>query len=187
MSLQEHLESVIDVDVEAEIELRESEARGRFVVADESEALWAVRKLRRLTDDLESKRAEAAQERERIDEWLQDAERSLDRQISFFESLLVEYHQARFVADGEKSIKLPGATLKSTAGQPTWEFEDETFIAWATDAHPELVRTKQEVNKAEAKKVLTLNEGKAVDPDTGEVVAGVTVEPAVRSFKVVLS
>lgn len=48
----------------------------------------------------------------------------------------------------------------------------------------DLLKVTKEPKKAEIKKAFVINEDKLIDPDTGEVVDGVTIEHLEDEFKV---
>lgn len=157
----------------------------------------ADRRLRRLA----KVRAEMAQigehaqaQIERINEWHARRVEVLAKRALWLEEGLEMWHRAVLADDPtRKSISLPCGTLKSRVQQPAWEFDDETFIAWASEHAPELVRIpepKPQVDKTAAKKALGFlakegsSNGIAVTDD-GEVVPGVTVTVRPPSFTVV--
>lgn len=161
----------------------------------------ADRRLRRLA----KVRAEMAQigdhaqaQIERINEWHARRVEVLANRERWLAEGLEMWHRAVLADDPtRKTISLPCGTLKSRVQQPVWDFDDETFIAWALeqDYATPLVRVpepKPAVDKAAAKKALiTQIEGAApgeprpaVTPE-GEVVPGVTVTVRPPSFSVV--
>lgn len=113
----------------------------------------------------------------------------LDGQKAWLAQALEMYHRARLADDpNAKSIELPNGTLKSRRQQPEWTFDPDVFVAWAAEHHPDLVRVPAPPapapDKVAAKKALSVADGTAVDPSSGEVVPGVTVEERGPSFTV---
>jgi len=156
----------------------------------------ADRRLRRLA----KVRAEMAQIGEharaqiaRIDEWHARRVEVLAGRERWLVEGLEMWHRAVLADDpGRKSISLPCGTLKSRVRQPEWVFDDEVFIAWASEHAPSLVRVpepKPAVDRNAAKKaLLTVEVGEgahSILTEEGEVVPGVTVTGRPPSFSVV--
>lgn len=160
------------------------EQRETFIVDDDQKASWAMRKLRGIRAHKAANQAIADEEIARINDWLANANASLDNDERYFTTLLISY--ARWSRDKEdrKSIVLPHGKVVSRMGQPKWEVDTETFLKWADANREELVRIKVEPNLSEAKKVLEVVNGNAIDPKTGEVAQGVTVHPAEITYSV---
>lgn len=177
-ALEEHLESTYDSELaEFSEPLEEDEAPRRFIVDDEDKANWAMRKLARLRRRQQANADLAAKERARIDEWVTEANDTLEGQAAFFESLLIEFHHGELARDEKrKTITLPTGRLESRAQQPKVIVDDvDAFIAWAKKERPEFVRLTPAIVKT------AVNEAAAKD---GEVLPHVTVEHPDRSFTV---
>lgn len=175
-TLEEHLESAYDVDVESQIALREADitrepapAVDRFIIDDEDKANWALRKLARTvarhTDILE----QARRERERIAAWEEEQTQKIVREQTFFESLLEQFHRNQLTVDPtKKTIKLPAGTLKARKAPDQLLIADEAeFVKWALENDPELVRTKHVPDRAMLRRTAY---------EYGEIVPGVTIE-----------
>jgi hypothetical protein len=79
---------------------------------------------------------------------------------------------------------LPHGTVKTTAGQPHIEFNDESkFIEWAKVNDPSLLKIKTDVNKTAIKALIT-EEGVVISTQ-GEIIPEVKVIPAETSVKFV--
>lgn len=174
MTLAEHIESALAPPG------AEGEERQRFVIDGPKTADWACRKLARLRGQMAANEDLADEERRRIDEWLGAENAKLQRDASFFEGLLCEWH--RTVLDTEpdrKTVALPAGKLVARKQPARWTFDEDAFILWAVrSGHDELVRRPApEVDRAEAKRLFKVLDGIVVDPASGEAPQGVTVEP----------
>lgn len=125
---------------------------------------------------------------DRINEWHARRVEVLANRERWLAEGLEMWHRAVLADDpSRKTISLPCGTLKSRVQQPVWEFDDETFIAWAAEHEPGLVRIpepKPAVDRNAAKKALVVANGTVLS-DGGEVVPGVTVSVRPPSFSVV--
>jgi phage host-nuclease inhibitor protein Gam len=148
----------------------------RFVIEDEAQAEWALRKLARYARDRQTKVDVAQAEKARIDAWLEDETGKLDRHADYFRSILADYMRRRHEDDPKvKTLSLPSGTLKARKGRPRVTVTDlDALEAWV-DEHEagELLRVKVEADK---RAILG-----RVEVD-GEVPPGVEIEPGGVSF-----
>lgn len=163
---------------------------------DAERANRMVARLARLRLRREADVALARQQVEQVNAWLLRRIEVSGGQERWIETALEHYHRAVLsTRPSALTISLPAGDLRSNAGQPTWEWTDETaFLAWAKENLPVAVRQKPapepEVDKAEAKKALTRRDakGKPVKygiTDGGEEPPGLAVKPAERTYHVV--
>lgn len=137
---------------------------------------------------------------DRINEWHARRVEVLAGKERWLEEGLEMWHRAVLSDDpSRKTISLPCGTLKSRKQPDVWEFDDEAFIAWATEHAPGLVRIPEPrpaVDKKAVKVALDDNVQdvgsvvwRTIDEATGEVfeevVPGVTVTVRPPSFSVV--
>lgn len=88
-----------------------------------------------------------------------EAKALADGDIDFFTGLLEEFHRKLIKADPKlKTIRLPEGTLEIRKLPPEFQHDEEGLVEWA-----------------KLKKRLQVAGGVAVDPETGEVVPGVSV------------
>jgi hypothetical protein len=152
-----------------------------FVVDDDQKADWAIRKLAVIRRKQAENKAIYDAEVIRITEWLSTVNTALDRDALYFEAVLTPYALLQR-SEGRKTVTLPHGSLKTTAGQPRIEFNDESkFIEWAKVNDPTLLRIKTDVDKS-ALKVLISEEGVLISTQ-GEIIPDVEVVPGQTSVK----
>lgn len=160
---------------------------GPFRVHDMASAGWAVRLIRRKRDrlgearevarvQLEAIEVERAQrcadldaEQYRVEQYLVDAHEDLDGIEAWLLPQLREWHREVLDADprewarkGDKSIKLPGGTLRAKRPADEWSWGDEAaFVAWALD------RDRRELVRATPSRSAVKQAGFDLDPETG--------------------
>lgn len=134
--LQEHLLAQNEVP-------EDDESRERWSVGGDREATWALRKMAACDAEMDRLTADAAHEIEAIKAWLEAALTGPARDRSFFESKLIEYRR-RLEADNPKlplTYKVPGGVIARRKGSRSVVITDEqTFVEWALDNDPELVK-----------------------------------------------
>lgn len=154
-SLQEHLESAYDVDIEQEITNHQvmmsgGEVADRFIVDNEDKANWCLRKLARIEAARNAAREQARIEQERIAAWLEAELRRHERSAAWLETNLEQYHRNQLTADPKrKTIELPAGTLKARKAPDSVEIlvDEETFLDWALDERPDFVRVSRVIDR----------------------------------------
>lgn len=169
-------------------------------ISDSGSADWALRKLERVRSQIAGVNSDAGRQiravTEAIAPYLEPIESWRDRQVeqlakeaSHWEALLIGYHRAQLAEDPKAiSIVRPHGTLKSRKNPDKWDFDDEAFMAWAREYAPELIRTKEEPDKALTKKTLLVGDEGEVQLQCGDElvdVKGVGVTVGERNFEVV--
>lgn len=157
----------------------DEQTRERFSIQDDGAAAWAMRKLRAIRAKQAEYERIAKDERDRIDLWLAGVNAPLDRDATYFEQILGDYalRVRENPDDGRKSLALPAGKIATRTSQAKWQVDAEQFLTWARDAHPDLIRVKEEADLTKIKETLNVTaDGVAVSPE-GEPVPGITVLP----------
>lgn len=163
----------------------ESAAQERFRIASKEQANWALRKIARIEADIAEVNGVAEAEIARINAWRNEQLAGCDKNKEFFIGLLHEYHDL-LLADNPKAktVKLPYGTLKMRALPPEIERDEEALLEWVKTNKPQFVIVTEKTNWAELKKVLEIKSDGALDPETGEVLPGITVTERPPKFSV---
>ena len=99
--------------------------------------------------------------------------------------MLTEYHQQVLKKNPKaKTIKLPSGKLEARKAQPEFIRNKEEMLPWVEKNQPDYVIVKKDVNWAGLKKILRYENGTGIDPDTGEIVPGLTVIDRDTNFRV---
>jgi hypothetical protein len=158
--------------------------RERFKIEDDSQATWAMRKAAAARTRLDEIKAIAEAEIARIQDWAEHESRVPMRDLDYFEAILIEYAKGQR-AEGRKTVSTPYGSIKSRSGQARFVFSDKTqFIEWAKANRPEWLVVKEEVSLS-ALRDSSLKE--AADPESGEIIPGLDVEPPTVNFTVEVS
>jgi len=161
------------------------EQKERFRVKDKEQAEWCLRQISRLMREQEEIESTAQAEIKKITAWKNDQTESIQKSISFFEYLLIEYHQQILKENPKaKTIKLPSGRLEARKAQPEFQRDVETMLSWVEQNRPEFVITKKELDWAGLKKILKYENSMGIDPDTGEAVPGLKVIERGMTFRV---
>lgn len=158
--------------------------RERFKIADDGQATWAMRKAAMAKARLHDIELIAESEIARIQGWAEHESREPLRDLAYFEGILIEYAMKQR-AEGRKTVTTPYGAIKSRAGQPKYVFVDKAgFLEWARQSHPDWIAIKEEPSLTAIKDSNVLE---AVDPETGEMIPGLEVQPATVNFTVEVS
>lgn len=144
-----------------------------FVINDESQALWAMRKLAVSQRRIDTVNRQAKDETLRIELWVEQATRADKVTVLYFEEILTSY-MLRLRDEGRKSLILPDGEIKSRETPSRAVVEDlDVFIKWASDSgHSSWVRTKFEADLKAVKSEATAS-GEVYTTSDGEVIEGV--------------
>lgn len=173
-------------DILERAELTETFTDDRFKIRSIEQSNWAFRKLKALDEKVKQVTDLASKEIERILEWKENELKQVGRSREFFEGLLTEYFVRQKEMDPKFKISTPYGKVSSRKSQPKWNYEDDKVLEWLKENDKELIRIKEEINKAELKKKYQVMNGQVVTED-GEIVEGieVTEQPDSISIKVV--
>lgn len=168
------------------LEEQEQTERETFVVDTDEKANWALRKIKQAQQKQEEINALAVAEIDKIESWNKSEKEKVQRDIDYFQGLLAYYAVKKREEDPKfKSQKLPNGRIKFVKKQPKLNYDNQAVIEYLkNNERTDLIRVKEEPSKSDIKKAFVINEDKLIDPDTGEVVEGVTVEHLEDEFKV---
>lgn len=109
----------------------------------------------------------------------------LQEEMKYLEANLTAYHRQQLEQGGDKTIKLPWATLKSQKKPQDYIRDDDRLLAWVQDNAADYIKVAAPtVAWGEFKKQLVVAGGKVLLKETGEVVEGVEPKPVEISFNV---
>lgn len=172
--------------IEAEETIEAAEVGGRFTIQDLDSANWAFRKLAAIERKRKEIQELADREIERIKDWQNQEEESLNNSKEFFEGLLTEYFVRQRELDPKFKLSTPYGRVSSRKQQPKWIYDNDKVVEWLKENDKELIRVKYEPDKREIKKKYEVV-GNTVVTEDGEIVEGITVEerPEKVTIKVV--
>ena len=119
----------------------------RFTIKDLDSANWAFRKLAAIERKRKEIQELADREIERIKNWQQQEEESLNNSKEFFEGLLTEYYVKQKETDPEFKISTPYGKVSSRKQQPKWHYDEAKLIEWLKENNKDLLRVKYEPDK----------------------------------------
>ncbi len=109
----------------------------------------------------------------------------MEDEMAYLESNLTAYHRQQLEQGGDKTIRLPWATLKSQKNPQGYIKDDGMLLEWAQSNAAEYVKVAEPtVAWGELKKQLVVAGDKVMLKETGEVVEGLEPKPIETSFKV---
>ena len=143
-----------------------------FVINDEDQALWAMRKLAVSQRRIDKVKRQARDETLRIDLWAEQATKADEKTAEYFTTILTSY-MLRLRETGQKTLELPDGVIKSRETTSKAVVEDlDLFLKWAKDAgHPEFIRTKEDANLQEIKGEANPS-GEVYTTADGEIIEG---------------
>lgn len=165
---------------------QEETEKESFQVTDDNAANWALRKIKQHQEQQKENNSLAESEIEKIKSWLSAENGQAQQSIDYFQGLLAAYALQKRDNDPKfKSLKLPNGQLSFRKQQPKWSLDKETIIQSLKDADAtNLIKVTEEPKLADIKKAFKVQDGKAINPETGEVIVGIVIEEQPDKFGV---
>lgn len=159
-------------------------AVAKFVVDSDGLAEWAMAHVAELDARLEAATAQRDAYHERINAWYERDTASLSTKREFFAMHLRQYLRALREADPDvKSVKLPSGAVVSRVSGPrmtvTNEAEAIAYLktAFTVEQLDEPIKVTEKVLVSKLAGLVKIDDGRAVDAESGVVVPGMGVEP----------
>lgn len=150
------------------------EVKERFFLKNDDEADWAFEKLaeyKHQSEQLESRRDEfVAKYQQKIDDWYNPQNTSVQDQINYFQSLIEEYRLTK--PDGKVNVPSGKTSVRTTK---KFIKDENKLLVYVESNHPEFIENTSKVKWGEFKKTLKPVNGKAID-ENGEIVEGITTQ-----------
>ena len=147
-------------------------------VKNSSDAQGVIRKIESLDEEVQEVEWLADAEIQRIKEWKNKELEKLQREIDHNKAILQGFMEKQRETTGKKSLSLPNGRIRFKKQQPLFKFDNEKTIEYLRSNYPDLIKTKEDFNRNEAKKLVKEN---------GEVWDGVEVEHREDKFEVVIN
>lgn len=142
-----------------------------------SEATWAMQKIAYHKSKKAEVKSVADEHIARYQAWVSQENRKHDDDISYFEGLLRDYAIRQREANPKfKGESTPYGKVGFRKQSPEWLYDDMKLLESLKSAgRDDLIRIKEEPNKAELKKIVAVQDGRVIDPESGAIIEGVTV------------
>lgn len=120
-----------------------------------------------------------------INEYREQQIKSLNGQVTYFETMLRDYTIREIQNSKKKSVKLPYGTLQLKKTPAKYVYDDQLATEFLIANMPEYIKKKEtiSIDKAELKKVSTINENGEMVVN-GQVIPGTSVIEQEDSFSV---
>ena len=183
------LESLFDEITEAEVkELGIEIENERFAITSDEQANFFLRRLEDIRSERDKINQTCNNEIERfvtkVNNFRAKETLSLDNTERYFSGLLEDYARKQLEGSNKKTLKLPFGTMSFKKGQRKMVYEDDILKNFIKTNHLEqFVRVKEEINKAELKKAVNIDDNGIVTLN-GQVVEGITTLPGEESFSI---
>ena len=192
MTFEDWQEQDIEQAAELEVDTGAMSEDGRWTIEDDLTADWALRKIREM-DEISDRKIALA--RSYIAHYQAEIEREEERKArnrGFLLWRLAEYFgrlEHRVTKSGiEKYDLLSGRLIRKPATQKIVKASEEELITWcAASGQSRFIKRVEKVDWAGLKKKLAIIGDEVVDSQSGEVVAGCTIEEVPEEFKVEVS
>ncbi|QTY16912.1 host-nuclease inhibitor Gam family protein [Virgibacillus pantothenticus] len=167
-------------------EFQENQEQQPFVIDDDSKADWALRKIKLAQAKKEELSNFVQSEMDKLEAYQAQEQKKLDDDIDRLQGMLSTYALQKRENDPKfKSQSLPNGRIRFVKQQPKYHYEDDMLLESLKKLErSDLIKVKEAPNKEALKKEFIPHDGKLIDPETGEVLEGVTIEEREETFKV---
>lgn len=184
--LSDLMETITEQEVE---ELGINIEDDRFKITNDDQAMFFLRKIKELRDEKDKVNETCNRVIEnhntKVNDFRDKEIRIIEGTENFFVSLLEEYARKELSDSKKKSLKLPFGTLSFKKGQPKFVYEDAEVLKFIKDNNLDnCIRTKEELNKSELKKMIEYNEETGQGLINQVPVNGLSILPAEEKFTV---
>lgn len=168
---------------------REKINNSNFKVTDDSSANWALRKIKQHQEQIKENNALAQAEIDKIEAWNQQENDKAQQSIDYFQGLLAKYAMDKREQDPKfKSLKLPNGNIGFRKKPKKWNYQDDVLLETLKQNQlTDFIRVKEQPDKSQIKKAFEVVGDKVINPETGEVLEGITVEDQEEDFSVKVS
>ena len=179
-------QEVIDLNIDTE-----AVSENRFSISTREQANFFVKKIAGMMEEIDTinrlKDYEISTTKIRVEAWAEQSINPLQNQIEFLSGFLKEFATKELEGKDTKNVKLPAGTVGFRKQLPEYIYEDDELIKASIKTLPEemvatLIRTKEEPNKVELKKVGVVKDGHL--EVNGTAISGMTVVPRDPKFEV---
>ena len=180
------MDEMKDLETDLDIELyglNEQEAMNPdYPVKNEEDAEFVLGQIIRLQKEMEPIGAERDAKINKIIAWYEYKTKQKEDEINRRKAQLMLYADTQLALSRKKSFVLPSGRVGFRAVGPKFEKDDEQLLIYAKQYDSKFVKVKEEVDWSGLKKKLVVDGMNMVNPDTGEVVPGVTVYKQPKKF-----
>ena len=151
------------------------EDKKEFKVTGLESADWCFERISEIEDKRAELTAYAEQKVAKIEKWLEEELKPLNRQLEYFKGLLVEYYAEQRAVDPKFKLSTPGGAVTQRKTN-VLKYDEAIMMDYLKTNHQDLVKTVEKFSKLEVKKVFKKDGDRVVDIETGEIVDWVQVE-----------
>lgn len=171
----------------AEIEMEE--VQEQFVIDTDEKAEWALARIREATEEHDRMTALYDAEKQRLEEYKEQADRRFESATAYLKGLLAAYIDTvptKKTKTTEKYQLLTGQLVRKFGGVE-YKRDDQRLVGWLKEnGRGDLVKVEEKPAWGELKKTVAVVDGAVIDTETGAVIDAVTAEQKPDTFDVVL-
>lgn len=160
-----------------------------FVIDSDDRANWALGKIAQYQKAIQEANDFYADQKSKLDEWLEEATRENKSQIEYFESMLLPYADKKLDGSKKRSFKLPKGTIGFRKGTVKYFMDgqtisgsDEKLTKWAKLNAPDYIKVKESTDWAELKKELVVSKSGKVLASDGQIIPGMEATQSPDTF-----
>lgn len=175
-TLKEELDLVLyDVD---EIRMENPNAR----IMTEDEAGWTLARIATLGSEIEEIKKSFEERVAKLQKWFESKKESREYEIESRRAQLMIFADAQLALSKKKSVALPDGRYGFRNLPPMFKKDEKTLLEYVKKEDPTNIKVEESIDWAALKKKWKVDGSNMINPDTGEVIPGVTVYKQDKRF-----
>lgn len=151
------------------------EDKSKFKVTNAQTANWVFRKIKAINTKLKDVDTMANEELYRIQKWKESKTKEYGELKTFFEGLITEHVMEEKNKDPKYKLSTPYGSAYVKTSPEKWVYDEEALLKWLDKNKKDLIHIEKTVKKKDLKEYAAVVNGKAIDINTGEEIAGVSI------------
>lgn len=151
------------------------EDKKKFKVTNAQSANWVFRKIKAINTKLKETDDMYDEEILRMKTWKDKQTKKYEELKAFFDGLITEHVMEEKNKDPKYKLSTPYGSAYVKTSPEKWVYDEEAVLKWLDKNKKDLIHIEKTIKKKDLKEYAAVINGKAIDINTGEEIAGVTI------------
>ena len=167
-------------------ELNNTNEQEAFKVTDLKTANWVFKKIDAINASITDIEEVAKEEVEKIINWCDQETASLKQNLSYFESLVIDYYREQKEQDNKFKLKTPYGKVTSRKGSKVIQLSNEIMVIEQLEARglTDYIKVTKKLNQQEIKKDFNATDTGTLIDVNGEILEGAHLVEKPMTFSV---
>ena len=148
----------------------------------EDEAGWTLARLAALNADIEEIKKDFEERIAKFQKWFEGKKAARELEMESRRAQLMIFAETQLALSKKKAVDLPDGRYGFRNLPPRIERDEKTLLEYVKKEDPKNIRVQESIDWAALKKKWKVDGNNMINPDTGEVIPGVTVYKQDKRF-----